>query len=129
LLASLFSAEYPAEDMSVETSLILPRFRCSNSVLKSTPKIVNSGLPTRYRVGNTARFWPEQNEEREVSVLYFNADSRIAVGGVSFDGWQDLASWRRGARPRVRLRRRALRVRRPWGESLLVESGVMELAE
>ncbi len=77
-LAETVSAEYPAEDIGVETRifLILPRFQDSKFVLKSTPKIAVSGLLTRYRVGNQVRHWPKENEEDEVqvSILYFDAD-------------------------------------------------------
>ena len=73
-LAAKFSAEYPTEDIGVEISLILPRFQGSKYMLKSTLKIVNSGLLTTYRVGDNARHWPEQDEEVEVSALYFDAD-------------------------------------------------------
>ncbi len=43
-------------------------------MLKSTPKIVVSGLLTRYRVGNQVRHWPKEKEEDGVSILYFDAD-------------------------------------------------------
>jgi hypothetical protein len=70
-LAAKVSAEYPTEDIGVEISLILPRFQYSKVDLKSTPKIVNSGLLAKYRVGNKARNWPKQNEELEVSTSVF----------------------------------------------------------
>jgi hypothetical protein len=73
-LAAKFSAEYPTEDIGVEISLILPRFQDSKFMLKSTPKIVASGLLTGYFVGINARRWPEHNEELEISTLYFDAD-------------------------------------------------------
>ena len=73
-LAAKFSANYPAEDIGVEIYLILPRFQGSEFVPKTTPKIVNNGLLTRYFVGDNARRWPAQNEELAISVLYFDAD-------------------------------------------------------
>jgi hypothetical protein len=73
-LAAKFSANYPAQDMGVEIYLVLPRFQGSEFVLKTTPKIVNNGLLTRYFVGNNARRWPAQNEELAISFLYFDAD-------------------------------------------------------
>jgi len=73
-LAAKFSAEYPSKDIGVEIFLILPRFQGSKFMLQSTPKIVKSGLLTRYLVGINGRHWPEQNEELEISTLYFDAD-------------------------------------------------------
>ena len=73
-LAEKFSAEFPAEEIGVEISLILPRFQGSKFMLTSKPKIVKNGLLTKYFVGNNARHWPRQNEELEVSILYFDAD-------------------------------------------------------
>ncbi len=91
-LAAKFSAYYSAENMGVEIYLILPRFQGSKFVLKSTPKIVNSGLLTRYFVGNNARHWPKQNEELAISVLYFDADF------ADRRGWS-VQSWLAGLLP------------------------------
>ncbi len=100
-LAAKFSAYYHAEDIGVEIYLMLPRFQSSDILLKSTPKIVNSGLLTRYFVGNKARHWPVQNEELAISVLYFDADfgAKIPEMVGRAPAW---ASQRRGARRRKR---------------------------
>eukprot|EP00291_Cryptomonas_curvata_P019152 CAMPEP_0172156996 /NCGR_PEP_ID=MMETSP1050-20130122/3539_1 /TAXON_ID=233186 /ORGANISM="Cryptomonas curvata, Strain CCAP979/52" /LENGTH=628 /DNA_ID=CAMNT_0012826163 /DNA_START=69 /DNA_END=1954 /DNA_ORIENTATION=- len=88
-LAAKFSAEYPSKDIGVEIFLILPRFQGSKFMLQSTPKIVKSGLLTRYLVGINGRHWPEQNEELEISTLYFDADFADRRGRGFMDGWQE----------------------------------------
>jgi hypothetical protein len=95
-LAAKVSAEYPKEDIGVEISLILPRLQDSKVILKSIPKIVNSGLLAKYRVGNKARHWPEQNEELEISTLYFDADFTNRRGRGFMRWLQGLLPGKRG---------------------------------
>jgi hypothetical protein len=102
-LAAKVSAEYPTEHIGVEISLILPRFQGSKFMMKSTPKIVQNGLLTRFSVGCNARYWPEQNEELEISTLYFDADFADRRGRGFVSWLEGLLHGRRGGADPVRV--------------------------
>jgi hypothetical protein len=58
----------------VEIFIISPRFKGNRCAELPSIKVTNSGHLSHFNVGDSDGKWTYQNEENQVSFLYFNAD-------------------------------------------------------